>query len=99
MIESTEINLHIGQLILQELDLPRSQRPQIQIALTEELNRLITENGLPLSLQSGGLIPRLSITLDSASLQPTPSESATYIGQKIAQSAYSELTSQPSTPR
>ena len=83
--------------MLQELDLPRNQRPQVQAALTAELNRLITENGLLPSLQSGGLIPRLAVSLEVASLEVTAGTTAVQIGQKIAQSIYSKLTRQPST--
>ena len=81
--------------MLDELNLPRHQRPQIQAALMAELNRLIAEDGLPPSLHAGGLIPRLSISLESFN-QPASGESAIQTGQKIAQSVYSQLASQSS---
>ncbi len=83
------INLLIDQIILHELDVPRSQRPQIQAALTQELTRLLSEQGLPTEWQSGGTIPKVSITLTAdRSINPTR------MGQQIAHSMYRQFTQQ-----
>lgn len=40
------INLHIERLVLEEVDLPRHQRPLLQAAVEGELARLLAEGGL-----------------------------------------------------
>ena len=83
------ISLLIDQIILHELDVARSQRPQIQAALTRELTRLLSEQGLPAEWQFGGNIPKVSVTLPAdRSINPTR------MGQQIAHSMYGQITQQ-----
>ncbi len=57
------LHLHIDQISLEGLDIPRSQRPQLQAALEQELSRLLTTQGIPPAMQTGGYIPRLPADL------------------------------------
>ncbi len=81
------INLQIERIILEDVDLPRSLRPRLQAALSAELSRLLTENGLPPHLQAGGVITNLpsnvNITKDAGPEQ---------MGTGIAQSIYVNLS-------
>ncbi|MDY6898118.1 MAG: hypothetical protein SWZ49_08560 [Cyanobacteriota bacterium] len=45
------IKLNIEQIILEGVDVPRSQRPRLQAAVSAELSRLLTEKGVPPHLQ------------------------------------------------
>ena len=81
------INIHIERLILNEIDLPRHQRPRLQAALEAELSRLLSENGVPTHLQMGGAIPSLSANMTvGKNLNPTR------LGQQIAKSIYEGLS-------
>ena len=78
-----KIHLTIDQISLEGIDLPRSQRPQLQAALEAEISRLFMLHGIPLGVQKGGHIPQLSIALIGKDNQ-----SPQKIGQKAAQSIY-----------
>jgi hypothetical protein len=82
------INLQIERLILEGVDLSPRQRRQLQAAVEAELSRLLSENGLPPSLQNGGTIPKLP-----ASLNVTQNSNPTQMGEQIAQSIYGGLNS------
>lgn len=76
------IHLQIDRLILQDMNLSPQQRRQLQVAVEAELSRLLTERGLPASMQNGGefsALPALSVT---------PSATPTQMGQHIAQEVY-----------
>jgi hypothetical protein len=86
------INLLINQIILHELDVPRSQRPQIQAAIAEELTRLMTQKGLPADWQAGGTIPNLSVNLTT-----NDSTHPIQLGKQIAHLVYNKLQPQQVT--
>jgi hypothetical protein len=79
------IHLHINQISIQGLDIPRHQRPQLQAALEAELGRLLTTQGIPPGLRHGVDISRLpGLTLTG---KPSP----TQVGQQAAQLIYNHL--------
>ncbi|MGC1306300.1 MAG: hypothetical protein WA885_03665 [Phormidesmis sp.] len=80
------INLHIDQITLEGIDLPRSQRPQLQAALREELMRLFNTQGIPDSLQKGGRLSNLPVKVTVAD-QPRPAQ----LAQQVAHSIYTRL--------
>jgi len=80
------LHLHIDQISLEGLDIPRSQRPQLQAALEQELSRLLTTQGIPPAMQTGGYISRLP-----ADLTITGKPNPTQLGQQVAQSIYAQL--------
>ena len=88
------INLQIERIILDGIDIPRSLRPRLQAALETELSRLLSENGLPLHLQSGGAIPDLPATVN-VTKGAKPEE----MGMQIAQSVYKGIISEPSAKK
>jgi hypothetical protein len=81
------INLHIQELILEGIDIPRSQRELLQTVIESELSRLFTENGVPNGFQEGGNIADLPANLQLAK-NAHPQE----MGQQIAQSIYGGLS-------
>ena len=81
-----KLRLHIESLSLVGVDVPRSQRPQLQAALEAELSRLFRAHGLPQSLRQGGRIPKLPANLTLVG-KPSPGE----LGQMIARSIYTDL--------
>ena len=85
------LNLNIKRIILEGVDLPRSQRSRLQVAVSTELSRLLTENGLPTSLQKGGAIPSIPATV-SATKGMSPEE----MGKEIAQSIYRGMRNEAS---
>lgn len=76
------INLHIQELILEGVDIPRSQRELLQATVEAELARLLTNEGLPTGWQSGVSIPPIEVT---------PNSNTTVMGQQIAQAVYREM--------
>ena len=80
------LRLHIESLSLEGVDVPRSQRPQLQAALEAELVRLLTVHGVPDSLQQGGRIPKLPANL-TVGRKLSPAE----LGEAIAHSIYTDL--------
>ena len=83
------INLQIERIILDDIDIPRSQRYRLQAALETELSRLLNENNLPSQLQNGGTISSLNATVNLTK-EITPEQ----MGTQIAQSVYKGMTSQ-----
>jgi hypothetical protein len=91
------LKLHIESIALEGVNISRRQRRQLHAALEAELTRLLTASGGARSLQHGGQIAKLPVSL-------TMSEHAnpTQLGQAIAHSIHTDLTawetsSQPSS--
>ena len=82
------MKLQIDRLILENLDLSPRQRRQLQAAVEAELSRLLTAQGLPAQVNPNQPIAALPIDV-----QVAPATSSTQIGQQIAQSIYTHLTS------
>ncbi len=81
------INLNIEQLILDGIDLPRHQRPQLQAAIETELGRLLAADGLTPRLQAGGAVPHVP----AGAIQLTGENNPTHLGHQIAQAVYGGL--------
>jgi hypothetical protein len=81
------IHVYIERLVLHGLPLERIQAPHIQIAVENELTRLLVENGLATNLQAGGAVP----SVRANAIQLTPSSNPTQMGTQIAQSIYSGI--------
>jgi hypothetical protein len=79
------IDLHIEELILR--DLPYAQRYRIAAAVEQELQRLLTERGVPEKLAHGGSIPRLRVGPLSVAEDAKPG----VIGARIAEEMYVQL--------
>ncbi|MDJ0737538.1 MAG: hypothetical protein QNJ47_26315 [Nostocaceae cyanobacterium] len=85
------LKLNIEQIILEGVDLPRSQRSRLQAAVETELLRLLSENGLPPHLQGGGTIPNLPATVNvTKGMKPEQ------MGREIAQSIYGGMVNEAS---
>jgi len=80
------LHLHIDQIFLEGVDIPRSQRPQLQAALEEELSRLLTTQDISPAMQTERYIPRLPANLTITG-KPNPIQ----LGQQLAQSIYAQL--------
>lgn len=78
------VNLHLERLILDGLDLPQRQRPQLQAAVEAELARLLAANGLPPAWRSGGAVP----SVPGGTIQLTANRHPTHLGRQIAQAVY-----------
>jgi hypothetical protein len=78
------IVLHIERLVLDGLPITRQQAPRIQAAIEIELTRLLSEDGLAGSLQSGGALP----SVRANAIQIAFDHSPTNIGNQIAHSIY-----------
>jgi hypothetical protein len=50
----SDIIVHIERLVLEGIDLPAGQRPQLGDALAAELGRLLAEGGLSADWRGGG---------------------------------------------
>ena len=92
------LNLNIERIILEGVDLPRSQRSRLQAAVSTELSRLLTENGLPTSLQKGGAVSSLPATV-SAPKGMSPEQMGTEIAQSIYRGMVNEASGIPSTAK
>jgi hypothetical protein len=76
------INLHIEQLILDGLDIPRSQRELLQATVEAELARLLASTELPKNWQPNVSIPPIEVA---------PQNHPSQIGQLIAQAIYQKI--------
>ena len=83
------INLHIERLVLEGLPIEARQGALLKEAVAAELTRLLQEDGLAASLQSGGTVPRLNASSFQLSGEPTPLRT----GQQIAQAVYGGIGS------
>lgn len=82
----TNLKLHIDQITLEGFNLSRTQRPELQAAVQQELVRLFATHGIPSNLQPGEQIPRIPTELaTSGKLNPSQ------LGQQVAQSIYTNL--------
>ncbi len=76
------VELHIEQLVLHGF--PPGDRHRIAQAVELELTRLITEQGVPVSLSLGGNRDRL----EGGTFNMAPNSRAQVVGNNIAQSVY-----------
>jgi hypothetical protein len=81
----TQVELHIGELVLRGL--PYGQRYRIAAAVEAELTRLLEEGGLPPSLAGGGTLPQVRVD----GLRPAAGARPDAVGQEIAGSIYDSL--------
>jgi len=81
----TKVELDIEELILR--DVPYALRHQIAAAVEQELARLLSEQGLPPSLEQGGSIPDIAI----GPVQIAGDARADAIGFQVARSVYGKL--------
>ncbi len=78
------MNVHIERLVLDVVDLQRSQSHLLQAAFETELARLLTEGGLAPLLSSGGAVARLT----TPDIQINRSNGPTDLGKSIAGAVY-----------
>jgi hypothetical protein len=81
------INLHIERLVLEGLSLSSGQTPLFQLAVQQELTRLLRSNGIAPGLMSGGAIPHAA----GGSMQIASETSPRQMGTQIAQSVHEGL--------
>jgi len=74
------IDLHIERLVLDGIDVPFHQRPALQVAVTAELTRLLTEGGLQPGLVTGGAMAFAR----GNDIQMNPGGDPERLGQQIA---------------
>ncbi|MDJ0582126.1 hypothetical protein [Crocosphaera sp.] len=84
------ITINLDQIILEEIDIPPSQRPRLRVVVEEELSRLLQEKGIPRQLYQGTTIACLSATV-----KVTKGRKTEQMGKEIAQSIYSYLAGSP----
>jgi hypothetical protein len=83
-----DINLHIERLVLDGLPLTRNQGALVQAAVEAELARLLSDEGLASTWQSGGAVPTVRAgTVQLAAGESNPPQ----IGQQIARAVYGGL--------
>ena len=83
-MDNMNIDLHIQRLILDGIEMPSHQRPQLHAAVETELARLLADGGLQPSLTVGGaraFVPR-------SNFQMTDNGNPDQLGQQIARSVY-----------
>ncbi|BAY24868.1 hypothetical protein NIES2100_46660 [Calothrix sp. NIES-2100] len=73
------INLHIEKLILDGLDIPRSQRELLKATVETELGKLLASQELPKNWQPNVSIPTIEVA---------PKSHPSQMGQQIAQAIY-----------
>ncbi len=82
------VNLKIDEIVIGEnLDIPRSMRRVLQVAVETELAQLLAEKGLPHHLEKGVGIPSMQVDLD-LKMKTSPDR----LGKMVAQSIYEQLT-------
>lgn len=91
-MKPANIDLHIEELILRNL--PYAQRQHIAAAVSRELQKLLTERGLPPSLAQGGYIPHINID----PIQVALDMQADVIGTQIAERVYGAIASREAQP-
>src|SRR5215217_7764895 len=82
-----KINLHIERLVLEGLPLSSGQAPLVQLAVQQELTRLLGSNGIAPGLMSGGAMPHAS----GGNMQLAQEASPRQMGTQIAQSVHEGL--------
>ncbi len=82
------VNLRINEIVIGEgIDIPRSMRRVLQVAVETELAQLFAEKGLPHHLEKGAGIPSMQVDLD-LKRKTSPNR----LGKMVAQSIYEKLT-------
>jgi hypothetical protein len=79
---STHLELHIEELVFRGVS--ARDRDRIESAITQELTRLLADQGIPQSFGSGNP----SLRLEGGSFQVTAGRPAAGIGTEIAQAIY-----------
>jgi hypothetical protein len=78
------ISIQIERLVVDGIDLQRSQRPWLQAAFEQELMRLLVQKGLHQDLASGVAVPRLN----APAIEVHPKTKPQVLGQQIAQAVH-----------
>lgn len=81
------LKIFIDRIVLESGSFSPSQRCRLQAEIETELTNLLTMNGIPHNLRSGGAIPNLLISLK----HPSPVTYSTQLGKIIALSIYNEM--------
>lgn len=79
---STQV--HIERLVLDGIDVPYSQRPQLQAAVEAELARLLAAGGVAPSLRAGGAVDRVP----GRAVQLTGDGDPAHLGTQIARAVH-----------
>ena len=79
---STQV--HIERLVLDGIDVPYSQRPQLQAAVEAELARLLAAGGVASGLQAGGAVP----SLPGGSIHLVEGGDPGHLGMQIARAVH-----------
>ena len=74
-----KINLHIERLVLEGLPLSSAQGPVVQLAVQQELTRLLLSNGIGPGLISGGTMPHAA----GGATEASPRQMGTQIAQSV----------------
>ncbi len=82
-----KINLHIERLVLEGLPLSSRHAPIVQLAVEQELTRLLRSNGIGPGLISGGGMPHAP----GGNMQLATEASPRQMGTQIAQSVHEGL--------
>ncbi len=78
------IDLHVGRLVLDGLNVGPGDGALIKKAVEAELSRLLSEGGLAPALRSGGAIPGMG----SGSIVLNYNDRSSELGREIARSVY-----------
>jgi hypothetical protein len=81
------VRVYIDRLILDGLPVTHHQGSLVQAAVSAELERLLSESGLPASLDAGVALP----SVRANGIQLTSENSPTQLGTQIAGSVYSSI--------
>ncbi len=84
MSSSTSIIIYIERLIIDGISIPQRHRPLVQAALEQELARLLTHDGIAISLQSSGTLPYIS----AGALVMNGNTNPRILGEQIARAVY-----------
>jgi hypothetical protein len=82
------INIHIERLVLDGLPVARHEGSLVQAAVEAELARLLTAQGLPPNLMSGGAMP----SVPGGAIQFGAQSSPAHLGKQIARAVHGGLS-------
>jgi hypothetical protein len=82
-----KVKIDIGRLVLEGVDLPPHQRPELQAAVEAELARLIQARGIGSTLLAGGW----ERTRAAAPMAVAAGTGAETLGWRIAEAVYGSL--------
>jgi hypothetical protein len=82
-----DIEIRIGQLVLDGIDVPRRERGTLHDAIVVELTRMLADGGLSPTLRSGGAMR----SLPGESIQLPAGNQPTHLGRQIARAVYGGL--------